>query len=195
MAGSTFKTNPVALQKLLQDAEAGKLQLPDFQRSWVWDEERIRSLIASVSRGFPVGAIMTLSAGSDVTPIPHQTSVACWRTLDPSGSVASRLIVRGTCCHERDRDSAQFGFTRPSFTHLIHLYSTQNEGLQSEAANRPVPCKHKGIRGCSETFGNDQIKARTFRGSLVQMKTVHGSCMAGIGRLHRVPLRKPHVER
>lgn len=71
MAGSTFKTNPVALQTLLQDAESGKLQLPDFQRSWVWDEERIRSLIASVSRGFPVGAIMTLSAGSDVAFKPR----------------------------------------------------------------------------------------------------------------------------
>jgi hypothetical protein len=71
MASSTFKTNPVALQTLLQDAESGKLQLPDFQRSWVWDEERIRSLIASVSRGFPVGAIMTLSAGSDVTFKPR----------------------------------------------------------------------------------------------------------------------------
>ncbi|RJT85603.1 DUF262 domain-containing protein [Cryobacterium melibiosiphilum] len=71
MAGSTFKTNPVSLQKLLEEAESGKLQLPDFQRSWVWDEERIRSLIASVSRGFPVGAIMTLSAGSDVAFKPR----------------------------------------------------------------------------------------------------------------------------
>ncbi|MET4704501.1 DUF262 domain-containing protein [Frigoribacterium sp. UYMn621] len=71
MAGSTFKTNPIALQTLLQGAESGSLQLPDFQRSWVWDEERIRSLIASVSRGFPVGAIMTLSAGSDVAFKPR----------------------------------------------------------------------------------------------------------------------------
>ncbi|MBP6753096.1 MAG: DUF262 domain-containing protein [Alicycliphilus sp.] len=35
------------------------MQLPDFQRSWVWDEERIKSLIASVSRAFPVGALTT----------------------------------------------------------------------------------------------------------------------------------------
>lgn len=36
------------------------MQLPDFQRSWVWEEERIMSLIASVSRGFPMGALMSL---------------------------------------------------------------------------------------------------------------------------------------
>jgi hypothetical protein len=60
MAGSTFKTNPFDLVELLKDCESGALQLPDFQRSWVWDEDRIKSLIASVSRAFPIGALMTL---------------------------------------------------------------------------------------------------------------------------------------
>jgi hypothetical protein len=45
------------------------------------------------------------------------------------------------------RGTAQSGLQSPSFTHLIHLYLTQNDGLQSEAVNRLVPCKHKGIRG------------------------------------------------
>ena len=85
MAGSTFKTNPISLRTLLQDAESGKLQLPDFQRSWVWDEERIRSLVASVSRGFPVGAIMTLSAGSEVSfkPRPVEGAPAVAATAIP----------------------------------------------------------------------------------------------------------------
>jgi hypothetical protein len=39
--------------------------LPDFQRSWVWEEERIMSLIASVSRGFPMGALMSLKSKID----------------------------------------------------------------------------------------------------------------------------------
>ena len=44
----------------------GKIQLPDFQRGWIWDDDRIKGLLASISRGFPVGAIMTLSAGGDI---------------------------------------------------------------------------------------------------------------------------------
>jgi uncharacterized protein with ParB-like and HNH nuclease domain len=60
MVGGTFRTNPVLLEELLHDCEIGQIQLPDFQRSWVWDDERIRSLIASVSQAFPVGALMTL---------------------------------------------------------------------------------------------------------------------------------------
>ncbi|MGI8484179.1 MAG: GmrSD restriction endonuclease domain-containing protein [Thermomicrobiales bacterium] len=66
MAISLFKTNPYDLHDLLKSCHTGKLQLPDFQRSWVWDEERIRSLIASISRSFPVGALMTLETGGSV---------------------------------------------------------------------------------------------------------------------------------
>ncbi|BCQ24728.1 DUF262 domain-containing protein [Caballeronia sp. NK8] len=66
MARSAFQTNPIALRELLDDCDRGALQLPDFQRSWVWDEDRIKSLIASISRAFPVGALMTLETGGDV---------------------------------------------------------------------------------------------------------------------------------
>lgn len=62
MPKTAFETNPVPLQSLLNNCQGGKLQLPDFQRSWVWEEERIMSLIASVSRGFPMGALMTLKS-------------------------------------------------------------------------------------------------------------------------------------
>lgn len=71
MAGSTFQTNPFDLYKLLDDCHRGNIQLPDFQRSWVWDEDRIKSLIASVSRAFPVGALMTLDTGGEVNFKPR----------------------------------------------------------------------------------------------------------------------------
>jgi hypothetical protein len=71
MAGATFQTNPIDLTTLLRNCDVGALQLPDFQRSWVWDEDRIKSLIASVSRAFPVGALMTLSTGGPVNFKPR----------------------------------------------------------------------------------------------------------------------------
>ena len=61
-----FKTHPVSLKDLLDNVDSGKIQLPDFQRGWVWDDDRIRGLLASISRGFPVGAIMTLEAGGEI---------------------------------------------------------------------------------------------------------------------------------
>ena len=59
-------TNTISLNELLDRIQNGKIQLPDFQRGWVWDDERIKGLLVSVSRSFPVGAIMTLSADGDV---------------------------------------------------------------------------------------------------------------------------------
>ena len=66
-----FQTNPFYLHKLLEECEQGIIQLPDFQRSWVWDEDRIKSLIASVSRSFPVGALMSLRTGGPVNFKPR----------------------------------------------------------------------------------------------------------------------------
>ncbi|WP_161992778.1 GmrSD restriction endonuclease domain-containing protein [Aureimonas leprariae] len=61
-----FDSTKIQLPKLLEQAERGKLQLPDFQRSYVWDEDAVISLIASVLRGFPVGALLTLETGGDI---------------------------------------------------------------------------------------------------------------------------------
>lgn len=67
MAGSTLQTNPFDLYKFMDNCAQGLIQLPDFQRSWVWDEDRIKSLIASISRAFPVGALMTLDTGGSIS--------------------------------------------------------------------------------------------------------------------------------
>jgi hypothetical protein len=63
MIGASFDTTKTPLHELLSRADNGKLQLPDFQRGWVWDDDRIRSLIASVSVSFPIGAVMLLETG------------------------------------------------------------------------------------------------------------------------------------
>lgn len=54
------------LKDLLRDIDSGKVQLPEFQRSYVWNDEDVRSLMASVAKGFPVGALLTLQTGGDV---------------------------------------------------------------------------------------------------------------------------------
>ena len=59
-----MKTNDINLVDLLDDVNAGKIQLPDFQRGWVWDDARIRALIASLVNSYPIGAVMFLDYGS-----------------------------------------------------------------------------------------------------------------------------------
>jgi hypothetical protein len=60
-----FESPDVPLGDLLKQVASGKVQLPDFQREWKWDSDRIASLIASVAQGHPVGVVMTLEVGGD----------------------------------------------------------------------------------------------------------------------------------
>lgn len=64
---STFKTDQPFLRELLDAVHRGSLQLPDFQRGWVWEDSRIRALIASVSLSYPVGAVMFMETGGEGT--------------------------------------------------------------------------------------------------------------------------------
>ena len=69
---SGFRIDQPFLSRLLEDIGEGKIQLPDFQRGWVWDDERIQSLIASVSQEFPIGSVLILNpSGTDVRFIPR----------------------------------------------------------------------------------------------------------------------------
>ena len=53
------------LDDLLKMVEDGKAQLPDFQRSWVWDDTKICKLIESITSGYPMGAAMFLESGGE----------------------------------------------------------------------------------------------------------------------------------
>jgi hypothetical protein len=58
-----FETHPVDLKELVAKARNGTIQLPDFQRPWKWDDERIGSLLATIALGYPLGVMMTLETG------------------------------------------------------------------------------------------------------------------------------------
>lgn len=66
-----FDTTKEDLKDILRKVDAGKLQLPDFQRDYVWSDEDVRSLIASIAKGFPVGALLTLETGGEVNFKPR----------------------------------------------------------------------------------------------------------------------------
>ena len=61
-----FDSTKTPLRDLLQDIRKGTIQLPDFQRGWVWDDDHIRDLLVSLARSFPIGAVMLLETGGEV---------------------------------------------------------------------------------------------------------------------------------
>jgi hypothetical protein len=63
---SSFDSTKTSLPEVIKKITDGKIQLPDFQRGWVWDDEHVRSLLVSIARSFPVGAVMLLDTGGEV---------------------------------------------------------------------------------------------------------------------------------
>ena len=65
------QSNDTDLKDLLLQVQKGELQLPEFQRSWVWDDGKICKLIESITMGFPMGAVMFLETGGEVKYKPR----------------------------------------------------------------------------------------------------------------------------
>jgi len=66
----TFDSTKTSLYDILKDIHKGKIQLPDFQRGWVWDDDRIKGIIASVAKSFPIGP--TFPRRSSLTCAPRE---------------------------------------------------------------------------------------------------------------------------
>lgn len=66
-------SNDTDLKQLLGEVASGRMQLPEFQRDWTWDDARIRGLIASLTQGYPMGAIMRLAYGNPEIRFKYRT--------------------------------------------------------------------------------------------------------------------------
>lgn len=63
--GETFTTDQPMLKNLMSEIDSGQVQLPDFQRQWVWDDLHIRELISSITLSYPIGAVMMMETGGE----------------------------------------------------------------------------------------------------------------------------------
>lgn len=50
---------------LLDDVETGKIGLPDLQRPFVWSDTKVKELLDSMLKGYPIGYIMLWSSPED----------------------------------------------------------------------------------------------------------------------------------
>lgn len=154
---TSFKTNPFPLKDLMQDCHDGKMQLPDFQRGWVWDQDRIIDLLASVSEGFPVGALMTLDASGEIAfavrPVegaPSATKHLESYLLDGQQRMTSLYQSTST----RDPVLTQTARKRPARLHFyFDIQAALNPTLSRRESIVAVP-EDRIIRGA---FGRDVV--------------------------------------
>lgn len=58
MADMLFTTVPRILKDLIAEIENGKLALPELQRGYVWKATKVRDLLDSMMKGYPIGYLM-----------------------------------------------------------------------------------------------------------------------------------------
>ena len=58
MANMLFTPVPRKLKHLIMDVESGKLGLPELQRGYVWKPVKVRNLLDSMLKGYPIGYLM-----------------------------------------------------------------------------------------------------------------------------------------
>ncbi len=60
----SFQVRQDALIDLVSGTRSGQIQLPDFQRGYVWDDERVRQLLVTVAVDHPMGVILLMETGN-----------------------------------------------------------------------------------------------------------------------------------
>ena len=65
MATPLYNNIPSIVGDLLTDVRNGRIGLPDLQRPFVWQDNKVRELLDSMYKGFPIGYIMLWDAPFD----------------------------------------------------------------------------------------------------------------------------------
>lgn len=71
MGKEMFNNIPSKVGDLLNDVKNGKIGLPDLQRPFVWQDNKVRDLLDSMLKGYPIGYIMLWSSPEDYDNSGH----------------------------------------------------------------------------------------------------------------------------
>jgi hypothetical protein len=90
-ATTNFVSTEEPLKSLLGEAENGRIQLPEFQREVLCEDEWIKCLLASVSLGYPIGALMLLQTGNSDMRFKAEPIAGA----PPSTTAPGQLLIDG----------------------------------------------------------------------------------------------------
>lgn len=71
MGKELFDNIPSRVNDLLTEVKNGRIGLPDLQRPFVWKDNKVRELLDSMMKGYPIGYIMLWSSPDDYENTGH----------------------------------------------------------------------------------------------------------------------------
>ncbi len=117
----TPKANPENLLSIMRDACAGKVVIPEFQRSFVWTREDIEELLVSILQGYFIGTFLMLDTPSDKPMFPFRT-VEGLDKINPGATPRNYPTLRLALDGQQRITSLFYVLYEPP----IHLKNTKN---------------------------------------------------------------------
>ena len=144
MINNNISATTTSLEDMLRNIDNGKTQLPDFQREWRWQDRQIKSLLASVSIGIPIGALLTLAgdeqlASRPFTGVNANISPADAKLLILDGQQRLTALYQACYSDQPVTTSSRKRVTEREYYFDIKICLDENrdreEGVSSETAN------------------------------------------------------------
>jgi hypothetical protein len=78
----------------LKNSDFVKFEIPPYQRGLVWKQKKVKEFINSLSRGWPIGAIVLTRIESDNQDQFHNRRVTTWQVIDGQQRLAAISQIR-----------------------------------------------------------------------------------------------------
>lgn len=121
-----YEINDRKIKSILSDIEDGKISMPEIQRPFVWDTVKVRDLIDSIYKGFPIGYIIT-SANPELKTKTGETTRGKTLIIDGQQRLtALRAAVLGEQIVDKNYRKRHI---RISFNPMTEVFETQTPAL------------------------------------------------------------------
>ena len=99
---SNFTSEPYTINTLLNLFTTKVLAIPDIQRPYVWNSIKVRDLIDSLYRGYPIGFVISWIAPTKTVRLKHGESLAGkWILIDGQQRITALYIALTKACERK----------------------------------------------------------------------------------------------
>lgn len=131
---TVFKPVGWKVQGLVDSVESGVVQLPDLQRPFVWPKSKIRDLLDSMYRGYPVGELMFWNVSQEASSrtISGVTGrVGAHQIIDGQQRLTSLYAVfKGAAVRDADYNTKSMSI---AFNPLTEKFEVTNTAIKNSA--------------------------------------------------------------
>jgi len=181
---------PLHIRKIMEELVAGRMRVPNFQRGFVWNPERVSYLMDSIYKGYPFGSILLWRTKQELA---HERDLGPFKLPHNDPSYPTDYILDG-----QQRITSIFGVfqtdiqldKRPLWASIYYdLLTPENAqdssfmALQDDEVDKsrhfPISCLFDPVAYRKETDGYsedmiqriDKLQAR-FKEALIPVQTI-----------------------